>query len=741
MAVPAELPVEILQTIFCFLVDSDNGHFKSVVSPDPLRNLLSVSHVCSLWRSAALRASPAWSCVLELSRSASRKPSGSFEEVFKRSGGATLSIQAILGRHSPRLTLSLPSEGGTGPGSIADLRWGRVLNEFSGRIGLFNVMFGKRMPEDIELGALREVLGRKAEALKSLWIAFDPSILGEEAAVRLSGPRPARVPEDGPDANTNNPLFPTAAIPAELTAATPPTVLDAATAHQHPAWTLFSGHAPHLQRIHLQNCLLDFHPSVSPPHIFANLTVFQLIIMRNLPAGVAYTLNQTTLLPHDHHDDGEGGVLTVDYSWIEVFKAMPQLESLHLVGVPPEVRNPTVTGGASGNTTSESGDREVVKFGKLKDLAIVSYSTMMDYLTKRIEIPSAPSSSSPSESSSPLISGDGYGIPGVPEPRYHLSLNLTLPPQPALLRTYAASFVEEKFRGRTGGVKEFKFKIGKSSLSIVAFHYDEGRSGLPKAKRKKRGRGGGNATVSIEGGSDRVDAQEGYQTGSGSEEDVDAERQRRLPANQRLVGTFYHPDVGIDLSGKYTSRTQLSFSFARGLSILSQQALPDFLSSLSSSSSNSTSGIVAMLKNVWKVNLEVLCRVAGFNYVNNTAVSNIELFNNSLVSLLSLFVRAKRLVLSEEETIKKIVIPILQAYPPVIASERERQLYYCYSHTERKKDTTLLPILFPNVTVIEVCEECLEDDAVVATLEAYEIWRKEMGRAVSTIAIRKVNPS
>jgi hypothetical protein len=248
--------------------------------------------------------------------------------------------------------------------------------------------------------------------------------------------------------------------------------------------------------------------------------------------------------------------------------------------------------------------------------------------------------------------------------------------------------------------------------------------------------------VSLEDDS-RIAIQEDEQTDLGPEEDVGTEpeprrhqeRQRRLPENQRLVGTFYHPDVGTDLSSKYTSRTQLSFSLAHGLSILSQQALSDFLSSLSSSSANSASGIVAMFKNVWKVDLDVFCQAVGFSYVNNNLVSNLELLNNSLVSLLSLFVRAKRLVLSDEETIKKIVIPILQAYPPVIASERERQLYYCYNQTEMKKDTSLLPILFPNVTVIEVKEECLEDDAVVATLEAYEIWRKEMGRAVSTIAV------
>ncbi|KAJ2921255.1 hypothetical protein H1R20_g15841, partial [Candolleomyces eurysporus] len=580
------------------------------------------------------------------------------------------------------------------------------------------------------MGVLREVLGRKAGALKGLWLAFDPEVLDSDGVVKLSAPRP--VGSTGYQTNTNANTNNTHPVPSGTNS----------TTQQQQVWTLFSGLAPHFQHIHLQNCLLDFHPSVLPSiNIFTNLTSFQLVITCNLPAGVAYILNQTIVPPHDHHDDVAQGAVTVDYSWIEVFKAMPQLETLHLLGVPPEARNSVMAGGAGRDSAngsgSGSGEQEVVKFSRLKDLAIVSFSTMVEYLTKRIKLPSAlPSSSTPS---SPR---DGYGIPGAPVPKCHLSLNVTLPPEPNILSTYGANFVE-KFRGRTGGAKEVKLKIGEYSLSVVAFHYEEGRSGLPRAKRKKQvigeRRDEDHMEVIIDNDFRTVIQED---EGTDLEEDVDVEpepqsqeQHRRGLQKQRLVGFFCHPDADIDLSGRYTSWTQLSLSLAQGLSFLSQHALSDFLSNLSSTSTNSASGIVPMLKNVWKVDLDFICDAVGFSYVNNEIVSNHELLNTSLISLLSLFVRAKRLVLNNAETIKKVVIPILQGYPPVIASEREHQLYYCYNETERKKDMSLLPILFPNVTVIEVKEECLEDDAVCATLEAYEIWRVEMGRAVSTVAV------
>ncbi|RXW13394.1 hypothetical protein EST38_g12460 [Candolleomyces aberdarensis] len=644
----AELPVEILQTIFYLLACSGPSVSHS------FHDLLSVSHVCTLWRSAALRASPAWACVLDLSKLRSGF-SNSFNEVFKRTAGLSDGTKAVLREDA----------------------WGRR----NGRI---------------EGGARKE-----SGALKGLWLAFDPEVLNSEGVVRLSAPRPVGSTGDHTNTNTN-------------TNNTPPVPSGTSSTQQQQVWTLFSGFAPHLQRIHLQNCLLDFHPSVLPStNIFANLTSFQLVITRNLPA--------------------------VDYSWIEVFRAMPQLETLHLLGIPPEAGKAGGAGSDSANGSgSGSGEQEVVKFGRLKDLAIVSYSTMVEYLTKRIELPSAPSLSS-----TPSIPGDGYGIPGALVPKCHLSLNVTLPPEPNILSTYGVNFVQEKFRGRTGGVKEVKLKIGEYSLSVVAFHYEEGRNGLPKSKRKKLA-----IEERWEEGHMEVTIEDYFRTaiqedeGTDLEEDVDMEpesqpheqHQRKLE-NQRLVGYFHHPDVDIDLSGRYTSWTQLSLSLAQGLLFLSQHALSDFLSNLSSPSANSASGIVPMLKNVWKVNLDFVCDAVGFSYVNNEIVSNHELLNTSLISLLSLFIRAKRLIFNNAETIKKVVIPILQGYPPVIASECERQLYYCYNKTEGKKDMSLLPILFPNVTVIEVKEECLEDDAVCATLEAYEIWRVEMGRAVSTVAV------
>ncbi|KAJ2927529.1 hypothetical protein H1R20_g9561, partial [Candolleomyces eurysporus] len=561
----AELPVEILQTIFYLLACGGPSVSHS------FRDLLSVSHVCTLWRSAALRASPAWACILDLSKLRSGF-SNSYNEVFKRTAGATLMVKATLGQDSPRLTLTLPSEGSS-DGTKAVLRWGRILNEFSERVGLLKVRFTERTPGEDKMGVLKEVLGRKAGALKGLWLAFDPEVLDSEGVVKLSAPRPVSFTGDHTNTNTN-------------TNNAPPVPSGTSSRQQQEVWTLFSGFAPHLQRIHLQNCLLDFHPSVLPSNnIFANLTSFQLVIMRNLPAGVAYILDQTIIPPHGHHDDGARGAVTVNYSWIEVFRAMPQLETLHLLGIPPEAGKAGGAGSDSANRSgSGSGEQEVVKFGRLKDLAIVSYSTMVEYLTKRIELPSAPSSSS-----TPSIPGDGYSIPGALVPKCHLSLNVTLPPEPNILSTYGVNFVQKKFRGRTGGVKEVKLKIGEYSLSVVAFHYEEGRSGLPKSKRKKlvieERREEGHMEVTIE---DYFWTAIQEDEGTDLEEDVDTEpesqpheQHRRKLENQRLVRYFHHPDVDIDLSGRYTSWTQLSLSLAQGLSFLSQHALLDFLSNLS----------------------------------------------------------------------------------------------------------------------------------------------------------------
>ncbi|KAF6755281.1 hypothetical protein DFP72DRAFT_896394 [Ephemerocybe angulata] len=90
-----------------------------------------------------------------------------------------------------------------------------------------------------------------------------------------------------------------------------------------------------------------------------------------------------------------------------------------------------------------------------------------------------------------------------------------------------------------------------------------------------------------------------------------------------------------------------------------------------------------------------------------------------LAHFMSMFPRVESLALGSP-TIKTVIIPIFQQWPPTLWTEDE-DLYRA------------APILFPSLKELIAPVEVLEDDHMRAIVESYALWRKDMGLPILVI--------